>query len=69
MPPTTLDIQAVDVTATAWDSLVREVLADEPDALALLFLPEGGEIRAHTTDCGCGNGGCGSCDCFGECIC
>jgi hypothetical protein len=59
MPPTTsttLDIEAVDVTATAWDDLMREVLADDPDAVAPIFFPERG-IQAVTSP---PPGGCSS---------
>jgi hypothetical protein len=61
--PTVLDMESLDVTAGTWEDLKREVLADDPEAVAPLFVGDsrtagvflcGGSAVCH--DCG------GSCD-------
>jgi hypothetical protein len=55
-----LDMQALDVTTAPWEDLKREVLADDPDAVAPLFI--GDSHREGIFLCG----GCGGCVCSGS---
>jgi hypothetical protein len=56
---TVLDMESLDVTAETWEDLKREVLADDPEAAAPLFV--GDSRQAGVFLCG----GCADCGCVG----
>jgi hypothetical protein len=62
---TVLEMKSLDVTAGTWEDLKREILADDPDAVAPLFV--GDTRKAGVFLCGgcagCICDGCISCDC------
>lgn len=71
-----LKVEALDVTSGAWEDLEREVLADDPDAVAPLFLGSSGQAGyLSESSCitpGCTSGGCFctlDCGCVGACGC
>jgi hypothetical protein len=59
---TVLDMESLDVTAGTWEDLKREVLADDPEAVAPLFV--GDSRKAGVFLCG----GSAGCVCAGSCI-
>jgi hypothetical protein len=63
---TVLDMESVDVTAGTWEDLKREVLADDPEAVAPLFV--GDSRTAGVFLCG-GCAGCVCNGCIGSCSC
>jgi hypothetical protein len=56
---TVLEMESLDVTAGTWEDLKREVLADDPEAVAPLFV--GDSRKAGVFLCG----GCAGCACAG----
>jgi hypothetical protein len=69
-----LELEDLDVTTEAWEDLKREVLADDPDQIAPLFLDDARECKRRvTSSCictACSNSGsgadcldCADCDC------
>jgi hypothetical protein len=63
---TVLDMESLDVTAGTWEDLKREVLADDPEAIAPLFV--GDSQQAGVFLCG-GCAGCVCVGCISECSC
>jgi hypothetical protein len=58
---TALEMEALDVTAGAWEDLKREVLADDPDSVAPLFI---GDSRMAGVFLCSGSAGCSCSGCF-----
>jgi hypothetical protein len=63
-----LDMQALDVITSPWEDLKREVLADDPEAVAPVFVGDS-EIAGIFLCDTCGS--CGSwsaCECDPSCV-
>lgn len=69
-----LQMDALDVTSGAWEDLKQEVLADDPDAVAAVFIGaadkpgifmSGSCTSTHDClECISCEGGCGDCGCI-----